>query len=256
MVHATEIEGYTYDGAVYCVPCARAQWRKAADGWRKRCTCESRDANGLCDSNCSGTGPNPVFAGDEGGDSETTCDTCGTVVQEALESDDSSEGDDSAEVCDFCERSKPCDVHEYDANLRARSVALSPSHSECDTHDRDDFDKGTNAFGMRPEDKAKLAQFQGYRLTLSEAERDAIDFAGDRYEWSNVFGEVLAYQCDSVPSMRDWNTSGPVTFLVPEHLARTLKEAAEADTAGGHDAFPLASQAFAWKLQRFVDSII
>lgn len=252
MVKAWEIEGYAFDGSALCVPCAV----KARKRLNSACTCESRDANGLCDSNCSGNGPNPIFASDEGGDTETSCDTCGATVQEALESDDDASDDASAddeataEVCDYCENSQPCAKHATEAQTY-RCTALAPSNPDCDTHARDDFDDGSNAFGMTKADRTKLAEFQGYRLTLSENERDAFDFAEGRYGWGD-WARVLAFECESVPAMRDWNTSGPITFLVPEYKAWGLKESAESDDA----PFPCAAPALAHKLQHFVDSIV
>ena len=69
-MHAWDVRGYGFDGALYCpdhVPQA------AETG----CTCGESDANGACESNCHGYGPNPVFGSDE---CDGTCDTCGETI--------------------------------------------------------------------------------------------------------------------------------------------------------------------------------
>jgi hypothetical protein len=68
-MNATTIVGYAYQGAIYCIGDI-----PHAPGMRD-CPCD-RDPNGVCAENCSGDGPNPVFAGDEGV-GEDVCDLCG-----------------------------------------------------------------------------------------------------------------------------------------------------------------------------------
>jgi hypothetical protein len=79
-----------------------------------------------------------------------------------------------------------------------------------------------------------------YRLLLSPSERSAVDFASGRcYAWPDML---------STHSAED----GAVAFTESEMWQWT--DDVDSDTEGGHDPFPLASPAFAEKLQRFYDS--
>jgi hypothetical protein len=62
------IIGYAFDGAMYHVDCL-------PDSWLVTCTCGSYDKNGVCDQNCHGYGPNPVFSTDEM-EGDEMCDGC------------------------------------------------------------------------------------------------------------------------------------------------------------------------------------
>lgn len=79
---AWEIVGYAFDGAIYCPACV-----PSADTI-KGCTCTEEgitDENDACTENCSGYGPNVIFACDEPGDTDDVCDTCGALVMEAAD---------------------------------------------------------------------------------------------------------------------------------------------------------------------------
>lgn len=67
-MHATDIVGYAFDGATYCTEHIKNP---------PECECEpeDRDAYGICENNCHGYGPNPIFAGDEDWEGEV-CDVC------------------------------------------------------------------------------------------------------------------------------------------------------------------------------------
>jgi hypothetical protein len=69
-MNSADIIAYGFEAATYHVECIDRTVRKAMNS---ACTCGSRDENGLCDSNCNGYGPNPVFASEE---EPGTCDVC------------------------------------------------------------------------------------------------------------------------------------------------------------------------------------
>jgi hypothetical protein len=67
-MYDTDIIAYNFDGATYHVECINRSIRKQLNA---SCTCGEYDSNGLCENNCHGYGPNPVFGSDEG-----SCDVC------------------------------------------------------------------------------------------------------------------------------------------------------------------------------------
>lgn len=77
-----------------------------------------------------------------------------------------------------------------------------------------------------------------YRLQLSPSERRAVEFAQGRYSWPDM---LAAHASES----------GAVAFTEPEMWQWC--DDVDSDTEGGHSPFPLASGAFAEKLQRFYD---
>ena len=77
-----------------------------------------------------------------------------------------------------------------------------------------------------------------YRIKLTPSELKAVEFARGRYSWPDM---LSAHAADD----------GSVAFTESEMWQWT--DDVDADTEGGHSAFPLASPAFADKLQRFYD---
>ena len=62
-----------------------------------------------------------------------------------------------------------------------------------------------------------------YRLTLTDAERAAIDWVGYRYRHGDeLFGLLL--QCVTTPEGAEWEEPGDITFHVPEHVAWRIGE--------------------------------
>lgn len=62
---ATDIVGYGMEGDVYCVDCLKTEHPETLT-----CKC-NKDENGICEENCNGSGPNPIFA-----DSDEADDNC------------------------------------------------------------------------------------------------------------------------------------------------------------------------------------
>jgi len=96
-MNATDILGYAFDGALYCVECLTNP---------KECTClrSELDENGLCSANCHGYGPNPVFGDSEDGG---TCDACGADL---LDDPDMPDGTGSDTPHDNGNLSAPCET--------------------------------------------------------------------------------------------------------------------------------------------------
>lgn len=70
---AYDIIGYVYAGAQYCRDCIIEQ------DWTDECTCHPRqhDENGVCQENCTGEGPNPIFANEYDAEYPLICEGCG-----------------------------------------------------------------------------------------------------------------------------------------------------------------------------------
>ena len=81
----------------------------------------------------------------------------------------------------------------------------------------------------------------GYRIKLTPSEMRAVEFARGRYAWPDMLSAHAA-------------EDGSVAFTESEMWQWT--DDVDADTEGGHSPFPLASDAFAEKLQRFYDERI
>lgn len=77
-----------------------------------------------------------------------------------------------------------------------------------------------------------------YRIKLTPAELRAVEFARGRYSWPDML---------SVHAADD----GSIAFSESEMWQWT--DDVDSDAEGGHSPFPLASEAFAEKLQRFYD---
>lgn len=99
MAKAWDIVGYGYNGDMYCPNCVPGP--EDTD-----CTCGKTDANGACKSNCSGYGPNPQFATDEGSESGDVCTECGETITEPW-GDDTSAADDADEFDDEMDAAPP-----------------------------------------------------------------------------------------------------------------------------------------------------
>jgi hypothetical protein len=85
--------------------------------------------------------------------------------------------------------------------------------------------------------KKKIA----YRIKLTPSELSAVEFARGRYVWPDMLAAHAA-------------EDGSIAFTESEMWQWT--DDVDSDTTGGHSPFPLASGAFAEKLQRFYDERI
>lgn len=80
-----------------------------------------------------------------------------------------------------------------------------------------------------------------YKLTLTQGEIDAIDFAGYRYGWSSCLQNIGVVEGDND---------------IAEHEAWELQAYIEEDTEEGRTCIPLAAPEFASKLWAFCDQIV
>ena len=89
--------------------------------------------------------------------------------------------------------------------------------------------------------KIKTQRRVAYRLQLTPSELRAVEFARGRYSWPDMLSAHAS-------------ESGLVAFTEPQMWQWT--DDVDSDAEGGHSPFPLASNAFAEKLQRFYDERI
>ena len=92
-----------------------------------------------------------------------------------------------------------------------------------------------------------------YTLTLTKADRDAIDWVGDRYSGAACIHG--AYQKLGV-NVGSWDDEGDLTLIMPEHVAWGIQEGAEMDASGGHPTWPCFAPELKAKLDAFLDSIV
>ncbi len=90
-----------------------------------------------------------------------------------------------------------------------------------------------------------------YELTLTHAERAAIDWIGNRYHNGNDLYLQLWVYSTVVPDDVDWDGEADLTFHIPEYVAWKIKEQAEAEGF----AWPCFSEELAWKMTSFIHSI-
>jgi hypothetical protein len=65
-----------------------------------------------------------------------------------------------------------------------------------------------------------------YQLTLTQSERHAFDWVGDRYCAGDV-SRLLLTKCQRQPDIAEWDDTEDITFLVPEHVAWQIRDLAE-----------------------------
>jgi len=63
-----------------------------------------------------------------------------------------------------------------------------------------------------------------YQLTLTLAERKAIDWIGGRYAHGNYLYKLLWVKSDCNPNDADWDDPRPITFTIPENIAWCITE--------------------------------
>ena len=67
-----------------------------------------------------------------------------------------------------------------------------------------------------------------YQLTLTIAERRAIDWVGNRYaHGTDLYKLLWASGCEAFPNDADWDNTSDITFYVPEHVAWQINEIGE-----------------------------
>lgn len=97
------------------------------------------------------------------------------------------------------------------------------------------------ALAKKPRSAHAVQKRIAYRIKLTPSEMRAVEFARGRYEWPDMLAAHAA-------------EDGSIAFTESEMWQWT--DDVDADTAGGHSPFPLASDALAEKLQRFYDERI
>lgn len=88
-----------------------------------------------------------------------------------------------------------------------------------------------------------------YSLTLTQSERNAFDWIGNRYATGNQVADVLT---DCLPPDCEWNGDGEITFAIPEHAAWRIHALAEEE----NNLWPCFSAELAEKMQRLCDTIV
>lgn len=89
-----------------------------------------------------------------------------------------------------------------------------------------------------------------YTLILTQGEREAFNWIGDRYSNGNDMRNVIKeYPVNPDDS---WDSTGPVAFDLPEHAAWEIKRFAEEDD----ESFPCFSEELTIKMLRFLEQIV
>ncbi len=99
-----------------------------------------------------------------------------------------------------------------------------------------------------------------YTLTLTAADRKAIDWIGARYTNGNDLYKLLWKESEQHQGAwanydsedRDWDAPTDITFKVPEYAAWQIRDNAECEDG----SWPCFSPELAAKMQAFVDSIV
>lgn len=73
-----------------------------------------------------------------------------------------------------------------------------------------------------------------YQITLTKAERNAIDWVGHRYSNGDDLFRLLM---EGMPITSVWSQQGDITFDLPEHVAWQIKENAEQEEGDGFPCF-------------------
>jgi len=89
-----------------------------------------------------------------------------------------------------------------------------------------------------------------YKLTLTRAERKAIDWIAHRYSNGDELAYLLYVECDC--GFIEWWDDHDMTFNIPEWVAWKIRENAEQE-----DGFwPCFAHELAHKMQAFIDKIV
>lgn len=93
-----------------------------------------------------------------------------------------------------------------------------------------------------------------YTLTLTKAERDAIDWIGPRYWHGDQLYRRIWGDSTQSPDDADWDTPVDITFHVPEHVAWEIRDSINYDD--GDEKLACFSDELKSKLLAFCDSIV
>jgi hypothetical protein len=88
-----------------------------------------------------------------------------------------------------------------------------------------------------------------YKLTLTEDERVAFDFVGDRYSNGDDMLRIIAeYPTEG----KEWDSPGDVTFDLPEYAAWQIADLAKEDD----ESFPYFGEDLTIKMLKFIEQIV
>lgn len=90
----------------------------------------------------------------------------------------------------------------------------------------------------------------GYHITLSQSERKALDWIGDRYWNGYDLYRFLWTRSRAFPNNVNWDSSEDILFVIPEHVAWEIQELAE------EEGFPCFAPGLQTKFQSMLDSIV
>lgn len=90
-----------------------------------------------------------------------------------------------------------------------------------------------------------------YTLQLTSNERKAFDWVGNRYAVGDIARLLTSDSCLQVED-HEWDSSEPLTFYIPEHVAWRIRELAEEENF----MFPCFSEELVHKLNQFLDRIV
>jgi len=88
-----------------------------------------------------------------------------------------------------------------------------------------------------------------YTLTLTESEREAFDWVGNRYSNGNAMAKLI---CEGLPIDTEWGDKGDITFNIPESAAWAIAELAKEDD----ESFPCFSEDLTLKMLSFLERIV
>lgn len=91
-----------------------------------------------------------------------------------------------------------------------------------------------------------------YTLTLTLAERQAIDWVGNRYGHGDELYTLLWHDCTASPDDADWDSPQDITFEVPEFVVWDIYNIGE-ECDFQWDCF---SEDFCKKLNEFCEKIV
>ncbi len=87
-----------------------------------------------------------------------------------------------------------------------------------------------------------------YKLTLTKDERAAFDWVGDRYNTGDIVSSLLI---GCMPEGKEWDDDGDITFIIPEHVAWSIKECRDEESG-----WPCFDDNLTTKMEELVFSIV
>lgn len=86
-----------------------------------------------------------------------------------------------------------------------------------------------------------------YTLVLTQDERKAFDWVGDRYNTGRISDLI-----DACAPNSEWDTQGDIEYAIPEHIAWEIADLAAQDD----NLWPCFASGLRWKMQSFTDAIV